>query len=166
MRFSILCASTALAAGLLLSACSSGSVSQALPGGSPSSIARSTGAQLTGVGVQPLASCASKYYECVTISKTKPFKQEICAAPASTTGCNHALPGTWSWNSVVTKTNGTKFASIVGSFKPNPGNPTHMTISEKSAVASSNGKVAYQASVKGCKKTDCVGPALIGIITK
>jgi hypothetical protein len=169
VRLFVFYASSVLAAGLLLSACSSGGgVSQALPGGSQPFVARDSGAQLNRIGVEPLAaSCPAKYDECETISKTKSFKQEWCVVKKGTTGCKHLYPGTFTWSGPVKKTNGKKFTSIVTSFKPNPGNPTELTLSEKKAVASSKGKVSYYASIKACNtSSECTSASLIGIITQ
>ncbi len=83
-----------------------------------------------------------------------------------TTGCKHLSPGTWSWSAPVTTVKGKKFTSIVTHFKPNPGNPTELTIAEKNALGSSNGKVAYEASLKSCNASKhCLAPIFIGIIT-
>ncbi len=166
MRFILRSANGVLAA-LFPAACSDDGVSGSLPGSLQALTAHSSGSQHTGIAASPIAACSSKYYECATISKIKPFRREWCVVKKGTTGCKHLSPGTWSWSAPVTTVSGKKFARIVTSFKPNPGNPTELTIAEKDAVASSDGKVAYEASLKGCNTSkQCLAPVFIGVITR
>lgn len=172
MRFSLLCASSALAASLILSACSSGSMSQAIPGGSQSTMGRHAGTpmlQLKGGAVAD-ASCPSSYYECVTVSKASPLQQQWCIVYSGTSGCSDLYPGTFTWAAPVSKAHHKKHhkkGKVVTKFSPNPGNPTELTISLKGKVKSTKGKVGYVAALEACNSSSsCVGPADIGIIVQ
>jgi len=164
VRFSILCASTALAASLLLSACSGGSGS--LPtGGSQTASSMGHQGNLRIISATPVQqSCNySAYYECITVSKATPFTQEWCI---STTGtCGSVFPGTWTWSSTITTVKGKKFKKMTASYSPNPGNPSTLTISEKKKVKSTKGKIKYESSLQACSSTyGCVYlPLPIGI---
>ncbi|MFZ0031248.1 MAG: hypothetical protein WBE79_04840 [Candidatus Cybelea sp.] len=166
MRFSLLCASSALAASLILSACSSGSMSQAVPGGSQSAMGRHAGTpMLHAVGAVANASCPSSYYECVTVSKASPFQQQWCIVYSGTSGCSDLYPGTWTWAAPVTKARHHKRGKVVSKFSPNPGNPTELTLSIKGRLRSSHGNVARIANLTACNSANsCVGPVAIGVI--
>ncbi|MGA8097429.1 MAG: hypothetical protein WB810_02090 [Candidatus Cybelea sp.] len=168
MRFSLLCASSALAASLILSACSSGSMSQSIPGGSQSAMGHHAGTpmiQLKG-GVIANASCPSSYYECVTVSKSSPLQQQWCIVYSGTSDCSDLYPGTWTWAAPVSKArHHHKKGKVVSKFSPNPGNPTELTLSIKGRLRSSHGNVARVANLTACNSADsCVGPVAIGII--
>ncbi len=166
MRFSILCASTALAASLLLSACSGGSGS--LPTGSQTASSMGHQNNLKIISMTPVRqSCNySAYYECVTVSKATPFTQEWCIS--STGSCGSVFPGTWTWSTTITTTKGKKYKKLAASYDPNPGNPSTLTISEKKKVKSSKGKIKYEGSLQACSNTyGCVYlPLPIGIATQ
>ena len=70
MRFTLLCASTALAASLVLSACSGGTGSSTIPGAArrTSQMANHHGAQLVSTGAHRPQTCTSPYYICYLIA--------------------------------------------------------------------------------------------------
>jgi hypothetical protein len=140
-------------------------MSQAVPGGSQSSMGRHAGAPMIQLaGAKPNTSCPSSYYECVTVSKTSPVQQQWCIVYSGTSDCSDLYPGTWTWSAPVTKAHHRR-GKVVAKFSPNPGNPTELTISIKRHLRSSNGKIARVASLEACNSSNsCVGPLLIGII--
>ncbi len=152
----------ALAAGIGLSACSTGG-SQAVPGSTQTApMAKPGGPRLVAIGAHPDASCPSQYITCVSITRTSHRKVQVCVqysyCPA---------PGEWTWSSQVrvVKT-GKAVGAITSSASPNPGNPTVFTISEKRRVKSSNHVYKYQDVIEACSYTsNCVSGA-IGIATK
>jgi hypothetical protein len=168
VRFSLLFASSALAASLALSACSN-PASQFAPGGSQSvaPMAAGASAQLVVSGAQrDAASCpSSKYFACVTVAKGK-TKLQICI---STSGnCTSGLTGSWNWKGkIVSAKTGKPYKGIKATFKPNPGNPTEDTFSAKK-VKNSHGKIVYAQNISACNvsvPTSCLSGA-IGIATK
>jgi hypothetical protein len=171
VRLTLLCASSALAASLILSACSSGSMSQAIPGGSQSSMGRHAGTPMLHlVGAKADASCPSQYYECVTVSKSSPLEQQWCIVYSGTSDCSDLFPGTWTWSAPVSKAHHKKHhkkGKLIAKFSPNPGNPTELTISIKGKVKKTGGKVGYVANLEACNSSNsCVGPVGIGIIVQ
>ncbi len=166
MRFSLICASTALAASLVLSACSGGG---SLPtGGSQSVSSMGHKSNLKIIAMNPTQqSCNySAFYECVTVSKATPFTQEWCIS--STGSCASPYPGTWTWALPITTIKGKKYKKLASSWSPNPGNPSVLTISEKKKVKSSKGKYKYEGMLSACSPTyGCVYlPLPIGIATQ
>jgi hypothetical protein len=168
VRFSLLCASSALAASLLLSACSGGS--QAVPGGSQA-IAPMGHHSLHLVAASPgnpSANCPSSLYiTCIDITKASGGAVEICI---STSGnCSSGLVGDWNWKTVVTKLSTGKNAKrkIHNKWSPNPGNPSTDTFTEVRAVKpSQNGSVKYVGTLTACEVTNpssCLSGA-IGLI--
>jgi hypothetical protein len=167
VRFTLLLASSALAATIAIAGCSAGGGSQAIPGGSQSSMAQRGHLQIVSAGIQKNTSCPSTYLECATVSKKAPFTQGWCIS--STGSCNTPCCGTnWTWALPITvvKT-GKPYKKLISSWSPNPGNPTTLTISEKGKVKKSHGKVKYEGALSACSPTyGCVyGSKPIGIIT-
>ncbi len=170
MRFMNLCASSAIAAGLLLSACSSSSGgSQAIPSSSQAvaPMGHSAHLHLTVVGAKKFtASCNSAYLTCVTVSKKTPAVLEICYNESGS-GCSSGYfpPLTWYEGIYSVKTN-KLYKKIVGSFYPNPGNPSDDTITAVKKVKNSHGVVKYYQYIEGCLYTsDCL-TGEIGIATQ
>ncbi|MGC1381426.1 MAG: hypothetical protein WA814_10450 [Candidatus Baltobacteraceae bacterium] len=170
MRLTLLCASTALAAGLLLSACSSGGSSQAIPGGS-----QSVGAPMgqhaphivaVNPGQQTSGCPSSKYLLCIDINKASGGSFGLCI---STSGnCSSGLVGEWTWATKVTTLKGKSAKKkIHNSWDPNPGNPSTNSFTEvKKVKPSKNGSVKYVANVNACEVTNpssCLSGA-VGLI--
>jgi hypothetical protein len=166
VRFTNLCASGAIAASLLLSACSSGSgSSQALPSSSQAVAPMAHSAQPMGhsahlivVGAKHFtASCdTSIYITCVTVAKGSPAVLEFCVN-FSGSGCSSGYFPSIAW-----------YKKIIGSFYPNPGNPSDDTITAKKKVRNSHGKVTYYQYIEGCYGSgsgSCV-TGLVGIATQ
>lgn len=151
-----------IVASLGLAACSGGS--QPVPGGvqGAAPMGRSA-AQFVGVGVQPLATCPSKYILCVTVSKSKPGKYEICIS--STGSCSSGTFPKEKWSNTITTLSGKKFTGITGSFSPNPGNPTEVTLKAKVTLKNSHGKVDYIQKIKACHTAGSCKTGEVGIET-
>jgi hypothetical protein len=170
VRFTLLCASTALAASLLLSACSSGGGSQSIPGGGSQAVAPMghSAPHLVAMNRGASGSCPSAYLVCIDLSKKTPGTASICI---STSGnCTSGLVGEWNWVTVVTNLKGkSEKKHIKNSWSPNPGNPSTDTFKEKGKVKKSkNGAVKYVGNVTTCEVTNpssCLTTA-IGIITQ
>ena len=165
MRFTLLLASSALAASLVLSGCSTNGSSQAIPGGSQTAMSHHTGQPTVfGVGAKHQTSCPSEYYECIEISKTSPGSQEWCIIYSGTSDCTDLYPGTWTWSAPAVKAkNGKKTKKVKCTFSPNPGNPTTLTLSTKSKK-SSKGKIVYACELSVSNSNgSTLGPILIGI---
>jgi len=169
VRFTNLCATSAIAASLVLSACSSGSGgSQALPSNSQAVAPMAHSAHLMVVGARPsTASCGTAYLTCVTVKKGTPAALEICYNASGGSGCTSgSFPSlTWSEAIVSVKT-GKVYKKIVGSFYPNPGNPSEDTITAKRKVKNSHGKVTYFQAIEGCLSSGSCLTGEIGIATK
>ena len=171
MRFINLCASTAIAASLVLSACSNSSGgSQAIPS-SPQAVApmgHSAHLHLTVVGAQKFtASCdTSVYLTCVTVSKKTPAALEICYNESGS-GCSSGYFPSLTWYEAIYTVKANKiYKKIVGSFYPNPGNPSEDTITAKKKVKNSKGVVKYYQYIEGClNSTECI-TGEIGIATQ
>lgn len=168
MRLTLLFASSALAASLMLSACSSGST---VPAGSQSvaPMGHHAGApQVVGLGAKHDTSCPSTYYECVEVSKASPAQQEWCLIYSGTSDCTDLYPGTWTWSAIVVKAKNGKPTNkhskhVKASFSPNPGNPTTLTISTN-ASKTSHGKIKYAVELSVCNSaSSCLGPIDIGV---
>jgi hypothetical protein len=163
MRVSLLVATSMLAAGVGLVACSSGGT-PTVPGGAPS-LARAAHSafHLTGVGNAPDVSCPSQYFICVTVSKKKAGKTSICVTNPSS-GC--PAPGIWGWSQQIEDLNGKTVKNPIGRISPNPGNPVEDKIHEKRAIKSSHGAVKYQQLIEACNSSSSCIQGAIGIITK
>ncbi len=170
MRLTLLCASTALAASLLLSACSSGGSSQAIPGGS-----QSLGAPMGHhaphiVALNPnnmSSGCpTSKYVTCIDITKSGGGSLGLCI---STSGnCSSGLVGEWTWTTkVVTLSGKSAKRKIHNKWSPNPGNPSTDTFKEVRKIKpSKNGSVKFVGNLVACEVTNpssCISGA-VGII--
>ncbi len=166
MRLTLLCASSALAASLLLSACAGGT-SQSIPSGSQTvgSPMGHHGPQMVPAnGLRPPASCPSAYVTCIDVSKKKGGSVGICI---STSGnCTSGLVGDWNWSTSVTNLNGkNENKKIKNSWSPNPGNPSTDTFKVKGKLKPSK-NVKYIANISACEVTNpssCVSGE-VGII--
>jgi hypothetical protein len=182
VRFTLLLASTALAASLVLSACSGGS--QALPGGAQSVAPMSHRGDLPAL-VNPQedattcpTSDGTTYLECYSIKPGKKFKDQWCIVYSSKNNgtCDTSIlyPGTWTWmvSKVYQVSNMKPTKSITNSWKPNPGNPTENELKSSKTLKSTKGKVGYYIDLEACNSaSECVEksssqPYLIGIIVK
>ena len=161
MRTTLLIA--AIAASLGFAACSSGGP-QAVPAGSQPQMEPGFSARLI-LGGLPPAGCPTKYIGCVTVAKGHPAKYTICVS--NTGNCNSGSFPKEKWSSKVVTLAGKLFKGIVGTFKPNPGNPTTATLTAKVNLKNSKGKVDYVQNVKACPPSggSCV-TGKIGIKTK
>ena len=166
MRFTLLLASSALAASLVLSACSTSGGSQAIPGGTQTTMARHGGPQIELLGAKRNTSCPSEYIACVEISPTSPAEQEWCIVYSGTSDCSDLYPGTWTWDwpTYKVKKKGFKGSKkIQASSSPNPGNPTFLTISTKKAK-STKGKIKYAVELIACNSAgSCLSGYYIGV---
>jgi len=169
VRSTFLYASAALAASLLLSACSSGGSSQAIPGGSGSAAPMGHHAPhiVAVTAGNPSSGCpSSKYILCIDITKASGGSFGLCI---STSGnCSSGLIGDWTWATTVTNLKGKSAKKkIHNSWDPNPGNPSTNTFTEaKKVKPSKNGSVKYVANVTACEVTDpssCLSGA-VGLI--
>jgi hypothetical protein len=162
VRFTLLIASSVLAASLALAGCSTGGGSQAIPGSSSVAPMGHHGAQLTVAGAQHLASCpSSKYFTCLTIYKGS-NQLEICI---STSGnCSSGLVGTWTWSGqIIHVKTGKKDKKFKIKWSPNPGNPTVNTI-KVNTIKDSKGKIKYAEDITACESTSYCISGAIGLI--
>ncbi|MGA8576495.1 MAG: hypothetical protein WB609_12540 [Candidatus Cybelea sp.] len=163
MRTTLLVA--ALVASLELAACSSGG-SQAIPGAqSLAPMGSGFSAHLAVEGIAPDNCPTSKYIACITVAKGHPAKYTICITTGNSC-TSGSFPGE-KWSSKILTLKKKIFKGIVGTFKPNPGNPTKGTVTAKVKLNNSRGKVAYVQAVKACPTAGgrCITND-IGIITK
>lgn len=111
-------------------------------------------------GAKKVSCPSSQYYECVEVSKKTPFTQTWCIVDVTSGSCSSSgdlAPGTWTWN----VTNPKKKKTVEGSFDPNPGNPTMLTIKTKLAKSKPN---QYTVSFTICNSSSsCLGPVPIGV---
>lgn len=168
MRFTLLLASSALAASLVLSGCSTSGGSQAIPGGTQTSMGRHAAFEAHVVGMKHDTSCPSSFYECVEVSTSSPSSQEWCIVYSGTSDCSDLYPGTWTWtseNNKVKKGNpGKKTKKIKSSWSPNPGNPSTLTISVAKKAKNTKGKIKYAVQWEACNSaSSCLGPIVIGV---
>ena len=162
MRYTLLLASSVLAASLALGGCSTSGGSQALPGGSSVTPMGHHQVQLVAVGVQHLASCPSQYFTCLTIYKGS-NQIEICIS--SSGNCTSGLVGNWTWSGkIIHVKTGKKDRKFKVSFSPNPGNPTVNTI-KVNEIKDSHGKIKYAEDITACgyPSGSCISGA-IGLI--
>jgi hypothetical protein len=169
VRLSLLCASSALAASLLLSACSTSGTSQTIPGGSQSVGAMGHhGPQFVVVhNGGDAASCPSSLYlTCVNVSKKKGGSVTICIS--SSGNCTSGLVGDWNWTTSVTNLKGkNEDKKIKNSWDPNPGNPSTDTFTVHGKLKASK-QVKYVANVTACEVTNpssCLTTA-VGLVPK
>jgi hypothetical protein len=146
VRTTLLCA--VIVASLGLAACSGGS-SQAVPGSQSAVAMNHSAGQLVGNGIESLkSSCPGQYLLCVTVAKGKPAKYEICV---STTGsCTSGSFPEEKWSSKITTLKGKAYKGVIASIKPNPGNPTEVTIIAKVKLPNSHGKVDLIQDIEAC----------------
>lgn len=152
MRFTLLCASTALAASLVLSACSGGSgSSSAIPGGSGSTAMGHHVSQMHVTAVNPdhKNPCpSSKYLFCTTVSPSSsgPYVQ-WSACTSSSCPPTYDLVAT---NDFITKSGKpVKAKKLSSTWYPSPGNPTYEYITDVS-YGSSHGKVKVIGQTAAC----------------
>lgn len=188
MRFTLLCASTALAASLMLSACSGGAgSSSAIPGGTSSApmAQKHHGYHLVSVGNNRPQSCQSPYYICYLAA---PGTSEQFGWCISTSGncTSGVLTDKIKWTNDVGGDNACgitaktgvgfnasggctgKVKSVWGPPKAVVGVATE-TIEVKASVQYTGGQAGYDSSwnacdVHGTYKGDCFGPELAGVI--
>jgi len=148
VRFTLLLASSVLAASLALGGCSTSGGSQALPGGSSVTPMGQHQLQIVAAGAQHTTSCpSSKYFTCLTLYKGS-NQIEICIS--SSGNCTSGLVGNWTWvGKIVKAKNGKKYKKIKVSWSPNPGNPTVNTLKVKK-IKNSGGKVIYAEDITAC----------------
>jgi hypothetical protein len=157
MRFAFL--TVLMAASIGLAACSSGAGSPATPGVAAGSVRPTT------------QSCYYYYVECITLANGKPFRQEWCvwhALLSFGSSCNASSGFTWGWQMKVRHVgHQRKCASkIEGSFSPNPGDPTTVTISENRRIRPSGGKIVCEVQLRAHTGNGSSSWADIGISTK
>ena len=153
MRFTLLCASTALAASLVLSACSGGSgSSSAIPGGATAMGHHVAQMHLTAVSPDRKSKnpCpSSKYYFCTDVSPSSSGPYVQWAACTSGGSC----PPTYDLvasNAFFTKSGKpVKAKKLSSTWYPSPGNPTYEYITDVS-YGSSNGKVKVVGETAAC----------------
>jgi hypothetical protein len=167
VRFTLLLASSALAASLVLSGCSTGG-SQAIPGGTQTAMSHHAGTpQLVVVGAKHDTSCPSDYFVCAETSKSSPAEVGICISDSSPPSCSSLAPGTWSWTAESVKVKkgaptSKKTKKINGTWSPNPGNPSTLTVTTKSKK-SSKGKVKYAVYITACNSVSSCAAGYVGI---
>ena len=167
MRSTVIASLALVAASPMLAACSSGGSAPPL------------GGTVGSVQAVQSQSCSGGYAECITLSFGSPFEQQWCVLPPAGLrahvgfiDCKKYLKsGTWNWlMKVHSVRTGHRFQGIDFAFKPNPGNPTEMTMSENKRIKSSGGKIAYVAFVLTCSPFSggqyCPESVSIGIATK
>lgn len=137
----------AIVASLGLAACSGGT-SPAIPGSLITAQAGERASMQIVNGELPPASCPSQYIGCVTVAKGHPAKYQICI---TTTGnCTSGSFPKQKWSNKIVTLKGKAYKGITGSFKPNPGNPTEVTVTAKVTLKNSKGKVVYVQDLKAC----------------
>jgi hypothetical protein len=150
VRFTLLLASSLLAASLALSACSTSGSSQAIPGGSSVAPMGHQAAHFVAVGAKHDTSCPSEYFACFTIYAGS-TTEEICISSST---CTSGLIGDWTWKSKIVKAkNGKKYKKIKASFYPNPGNPVDITYVVKK-IKNTHGKVKWAQNIEACNVSD------------
>jgi hypothetical protein len=118
--------------------------------------------------------CPGRYAECITLAYGSPFEQQWCvygANPWHLGFGSNCVPtsGTWLWYTGFNHRHDPgKFIQV--SVKPNPGNPTEVTISERKRIKSSRGKIVFRVELEACYQFSggCGGPlpVFIGIATE
>lgn len=126
MRFTLFCASTALAASLVLSACSTAG-SHSIPGGSPA-VNDTT------------ERCPKKFDFCYEVGVNNPVKFKECVEKTSGV-CD---PTNWDWTEDVKPEKGRDKKDVKVDLDPNhPSAVTHVTITTKDRE-DSHGKMVYE----------------------
>lgn len=167
MRFTLLSASTALAAGLLLSACSSGG-SGSLPGSSQvaAPMGHHGARMIKLIAFNPDTKCPKKkYYLCVDISSSSsgPYVQfSECTSPSS-------CPPTYDLvaSATITTVKGKSAKKkLSDTWSPSPGNPTYQYITELKPQKASK-KPKFIDAVQACYyyyPSDCGSTYDVGLI--
>jgi len=106
--------------------------------------------------------CPGKDIACVTVSYGSPAQYSFCFIPSGSQ-CNG---GQFTWSSTFRTEKGKLFKGLLGTFTPNPGDPSTDYISEIKPLASSHGNVKYQQTIFACVASGCEGPYHIGVITQ
>jgi hypothetical protein len=172
VRFTLLLASSALAASLALSACSSGG-SQAVPSGSQvtAPMGHHVGPYAVMTGARQAQSCPSPYYYCYEIAPGSTLTEEWCIITTGSSCSSNLAPGTWEWKDLgkVSKVGGGKGKGIKSKWSPKKGNPTDNVVTVKANVPSTGSSPGYYFNWESCAKSgpykgSCVGPVDIGII--
>ena len=180
MRFTLLCASAALAASLVLAGCSTTGSSSAIPGGSSAtSMAHHSGLHIVMMGGRQPQSCPSPYNFCYEVNPANGGTFEWCIVNITSGNCTSNLaPGKWKWTNTAPvpgkpqTTNlktGRKTGAVKSTWSPVVGNPTNNVITTKATLKYTKGKPGYAFSWQSCAKSgpykgSCVGPVNIGII--
>lgn len=185
MRFTLLCASSALAASLVLSACSSGGGSQAIPGGSQSVMPMGMHSGLHMVvetrAMQPQAACPKKYsVACFTVPKPysgKPASYAVtyCVTTSGSSCSSNLAPGRWKWQpgTIYLIKGHVVSTDPKGKLSPTTGNPVTETITVDNSKkgTDSAGKIKWETTFEataasGPYKGSTVGAANdVGIAT-
>ena len=172
MRRSVLYVTGALIASLLLAACSGGSGTQAVPGGTQSISAPMAHSahqgHLAPIGLNNNdgdydGSCTGYLY-CYYMYPGTSFSQEWEELDSN----GNPIPGKWHWVSprrAISLSTGRPYNGIVGAGTSKPygwapfvGNPSTNTIVMSSNVPSSNGAVQYYMNVSVCSNNSPNGP--------
>lgn len=171
MRFTLLCASTALAASLMLAACSSGGSSSAIPSGnSIAPMGHSHGGYRLVMVAQRDTTCPASYVQCLAVSPGSYAQAEWCLS--STGNCSSGLyAGRTKWTVTekpIKNKTGRAYHKLVATWSPVKGNPSILTVTANAAARSSKGVVGYSmtwevCALSGSIKGTCFGPEPEGI---
>lgn len=181
MRFTLLCASTALAASLMLAACSGGAgSSSAIPGGASATAPMAHhGYHLVSVGRNKPQSCNSPYFECYLVSPGSDEQFGWCISYSG--NCSSGvLTDKIKWNNISPCGTGAQTydqakAKCDGRVKSVWGPPKAVvgvqeeSVPVKASVPYGDGSPTFNVtwtacSVKGTYKGSCFGDYDIGII--
>jgi hypothetical protein len=180
MRFNLFCASAALAASLVLSACSSGGGSQAVPGGSQSVTApMGHHGHLVRLGGGPSASqCPGStgyllndcYYVAQGSSNSQGWEEEY----SSGSQAGQIIPGNWYWKFChtykVKDNKGYKQSTCAWGTNPSNPNTQTVTMTALAPVSPASGPPPYYVTIKACSNNSpygkgyCDGPYEIGVM--
>ncbi|MBV9719470.1 MAG: hypothetical protein JOZ77_09120 [Candidatus Eremiobacteraeota bacterium] len=165
MRFPLLIASSAIAASLVLGACSGGTGSSSLPSSGAQQIAQGhTSLIPVGLHIDAKNPCpSSKYIFCIDVSASSSgpyvcFSSDSCGSPTS--------PVFYAYGYIDT-TKGKSAAKKISEFwEPFPGNPTEQYLVLKKAPKKASTKVKYVDYVYACTapSSGCGSTYAIGII--
>ncbi|MFZ0364138.1 MAG: hypothetical protein WAL67_08025 [Candidatus Cybelea sp.] len=148
MRFTLLFASTALAASLVLSACSSGGTSSAIPGGnSIAPMGQNHGGYRLVTEVSRDTSCPSTFVQCLALTPGSPAEVEWCIS--SSGNCTSGLyDGRIKWlvtrPGVLKIKTGKPYHKIKAAWSAKKGNPDDLTVTPAAGVRSTKGTIGYE----------------------
>jgi hypothetical protein len=147
VRFTLLFASSALAASLVLSACSGGAGSSAIPGGSSVvPMGQSHGGYRVVTEITRETSCPSTYVQCLALTPGSPAEVEWCIS--SSGNCTSGLYTgkiVWTISEPVTKIKtGKNYRKIKAAWATKKGNPDDLTVTPAASVKSTKGTIGYQ----------------------